>query len=111
MVLIHPNDTGEKLAMLDGLLTAVEPFSWIGTLQAFGDWWAVRDTVGIDVSPGEQTVSLVITTDAPIEGLTLQLPATWRPVTALPDDARLNDGALVLPTFNNQLEIEFRRAE
>ncbi len=111
VVLIHPNETGEKLAMLDGLLTAIGPNSWIGTLQAFGDWWAVRDTVQVDVSLGEQTIALVMTTDAPIEGLTVQIPETWRPVTPLREGASLEAGVLVLPAFNDRLEIEFRDSE
>ncbi len=111
VVLIHPNETGEKLAMLDALLTASGPFSWTGTLQAFGDWWAARDTVGLDVSLDARTISLVITTAAPIEGLTVQIPETWRPVAPWPAGARLDAGTLVLPAFDNRLEIEFRGGE
>ena len=111
VVLIHPNETDDKLAMLDGLLGALAPVSWIGTLQAFGDWWAVRDAVGVDVTLDEQTVLLVITAPAPIDGLTVQIPDAWGPAGPLPEGARLNDGALILPEFNTRLEIAFHPGE
>lgn len=109
VVLTHPNILGHKLDFTRGLVEKMKPSAWFGTLAAFGQWWAARDQVSVDVGTagGLKTVSL----QAPefIAGLSLQLPPGWRLTASEPAEAApVQSGQQVLlPGFKGEVRLQF----
>jgi peptidoglycan/xylan/chitin deacetylase (PgdA/CDA1 family) len=78
VVLIHPNVFDDKLAFEQALLPEAKKMgAWIGTLGEFGNWWAARDTVGIDVKRENGRIVLDATAAAPFGRLAFELPPSW----------------------------------
>lgn len=82
VVLIHPNVTDYKLRFEQEFVTALRPTAWFGTVSAFGRWWAARDGVSLDVTTEGSTVTLRMTSAAPIADLPVNVPAAWSYVSA-----------------------------
>lgn len=95
-VLIHPNTVGDKLKFEEALADRWKGRAWMGSTRAFGDWWAARDALDIDVAPNGS--GWILTANAPkgvsdveivlpkaAKGrVTLGLPAGGRSTTAIP---------------------------
>jgi hypothetical protein len=75
LVLIHTDVLDHKLAFERALVSALHDKAWFGTVRSFGEFWAARDQLSVDVS--RQASSVQITVNAPVHilGLTLQLPS------------------------------------
>jgi peptidoglycan/xylan/chitin deacetylase (PgdA/CDA1 family) len=70
VVLIHPNVPGHKLEFEKQMIAYWKERGWFGTIRQYGEWWAKRNDLDIDVNDG--VISL--TSKEKIKGLTLQLP-------------------------------------
>lgn len=79
IVLIHPDVLDHKFRFLEVFIPAVESFSWFGTQKEFGQWWAARDALQVDVFPEESGVSQIqLQAPEPIAGLSLLIPEGYR---------------------------------
>ncbi|MDO9235585.1 MAG: hypothetical protein Q7U28_06060 [Aquabacterium sp.] len=78
VVLIHTDVLDHKLAFERALVAALHDKAWFGTMRSFGQFWAARDQLRLDVSRHEATVQITIKAPEPIHGLTLQLPPACR---------------------------------
>lgn len=111
VALIHTDVLDHKLAFQEGLIEAVRPFAWFGSMRSFGDWWAARDAVALDVTRGAEG-SLQVTLQAPValEGLTLAVPATHRLASTLPAGTAVETapGQLVIGRLDGSLRITLR---
>ncbi len=109
VVLIHPNILGHKMEFERAFVSGVKDRAWFGSLGQYGDWWAARDRVEVDV----RTVGArkVVTVSAPqkIAGLTLQIPQTWT-LASKERDARVTSsgpGFVVLGKVQGPVELTF----
>ncbi len=77
VILIHPEVVGYKLKFEKEFVKGVKEFSWFGSIEMFGKWWAARNAVSIDVTgtTGKKIVSLKI--PKPLQGFSLMLPSQW----------------------------------
>jgi len=96
VILLHPNEVDHKYRFLEQLIPRLKPFAWFGTLNQYGDWWAARDKLRVDVLRGKGTLKLKLTAVEPMEGLALELPDKMRPAAGqglkeLPDGRWLLD--------------------
>ena len=107
--MIHPDVVEPKLGFEKQFVAGVKDFSWFGTMEEFGDWWAARNAVKI--SSRWQGGNLILHIDAlkAIEGLTITPPAG---VSAVPRQAIVKhaDGqSVVLGKLSGGADIVFRR--
>ena len=49
VILTHPNITDHKLRFVEAVADRWRGRAWMGTMDAFGDWWSRRDTLETDV--------------------------------------------------------------
>lgn len=78
VILLHPNIVGEKLEFEKQLITKLKTMPVLfSTIESFGNWWAARDQVQVQVYVNQHDVKLLLTTPVPIEGLTIEIPDTW----------------------------------
>ncbi|MEM5515868.1 polysaccharide deacetylase family protein [Henriciella sp. AS95] len=89
VVLSHPDILDHKFDFAEGFIAHVKPFAWMGTVSDFGDWWAARDAVGVDVISSDTGKSIELRCASPIEGLTLHVPDAY----AIPE--RIEGGTVI----------------
>ena len=78
VVLIHPNILDHKLAFEKGFVEGVRPYAWFGSIAQFGQWWAARNQVQLDVAQEAAFFRVTITAPQPLSGLTINVPDGWR---------------------------------
>ena len=78
VVLIHPNVLDHKLAFEKGFVEGVRPYAWFGSVGEFGQWWAARNRVEVDVVRDLTAMRVTLNVPASLSGLTLQVPAGWQ---------------------------------
>lgn len=78
VVLIHPNILDHKLEFEKRFVEGVKSVSWFGSLSEFGQWWAARNQVTVDVVQQGSSYTLTLAVPIPMTGLNLQVPSTWR---------------------------------
>ncbi len=99
VVLIHPDILGHKLAFEKGYVEALRQRAWFGTLREFGEFWAARDHVVLDVERQGSRVMVSLNAPERIKGLSLQLPPGYRVVTVEPSSlSYTQDAAQVVLT-------------
>ena len=112
VALIHTDVLDHKLAFQQGLIEAVRPYAWFGSVRGFGDWWAARDAVALDVAPGPLAGSLRVSLQAPaaIEGLTLAVPASHRLADVEPAGTEVQEsrGQLVLGRVQGAVQLTLK---
>lgn len=111
VALIHTDVLDHKLAFQEGLIEAVRPFAWFGSMRSFGDWWVARDAVALDVTRGaEGTLQVSLRAPVAIEGLTLAVPATHRLGGTQPTGTSVDatPGQLVIGRFDGTLRLTLR---
>ena len=84
MVLIHTDVTDHKLDFERKLVAALRPRAWFGTLREFGDFWAARDKVAVDVERLGKQIRLVLAAPQRVVGLALRVPAGYRVASVEP---------------------------
>jgi len=74
VVLIHTDDVDSRLDFQKAIVEEVKPYAWIGSMRNFGDWWAARNEVSVDVKDrGLGTYEILLNAKTPIKGLTIEL--------------------------------------
>lgn len=109
VVLTHPNILEHKLAFTRGLVEKMKPTAWFGSLSSFGQWWAARDQVSVDVDTVNGRKTLTLKAPQSIAGLTVEVPAGWRLTGSRPASATpVQTGRqLLLLTFSGDVELKF----
>jgi hypothetical protein len=109
VVLIHPNILGHKIEFEKQFVAAIREFSWFAGVGQFGDWWAARNQVEVDVAAEGKRRIVSLKIAAPLAGLTLQLPESW----TLRNDGHHRQGAthgagfVVLHEASGSIELLF----
>jgi hypothetical protein len=98
-LLIHTDRVDGKLEFVRRFHAALADEAWFGTLSAYGDWWAARDRVQVDVQAQSGGAGRILTVHTPqaIDGLTLEVPAGWRLAPGAP--AQQSGRQIVLPAL------------
>lgn len=110
VVLIHPNILDHKLAFERGFVAGVRPYAWFGTVSQFGEWWATRNNVQVDVVTDKASARVTVTAPKALTGLTLDMPEGWRLVQAGPSKGIEQRGpAVVLPEWQGTQTLVFTR--
>jgi hypothetical protein len=78
VVLIHPNILDHKLEFEKRFVDGVKSFAWFGSLSQFGQWWAARNEVSLDVAELGNRHVLTVRVPTSMKGLTLEVPADWK---------------------------------
>ncbi|MDR3588255.1 MAG: hypothetical protein P4N41_01175 [Negativicutes bacterium] len=78
VILIHPNETGQKLEYEKRFYEKVKDRAWFSSVGEFGNWWSARDQVQVDVRTDKEKKIVEVTAPVPLDGLTLKVPAGWR---------------------------------
>ncbi len=109
VVLIHPNILGHKLEFEKKFVTALKPRAWFGSIRQFGAWWSARNQVGVDVTADGARRVVSIEASQPIAGLTLRIPATWKPAKGASEKlvAQSEPGSVVLQPIKGQVSLTF----
>jgi len=77
VVLIHPNILDHKLEFEKRFVESVKSFAWFGSVSQFGQWWAARNELAVDVSTEGAQYVLTLQLPKPMTGLTVHVPAGW----------------------------------
>lgn len=77
VVLIHPNETGDKLEFERRLSTHFAERAWFGALGDFGAWWMTRAGTTVDVQSRGEEREVEISLPASISGLPIIPPPGW----------------------------------
>ena len=78
VLLIHPNVLDHKLEFETRFVESVKSFAWFGSVSQFGQWWAARNDIAVDVSTEGDTHILTLQLPKPMSGLAVHVPAGWR---------------------------------
>ena len=106
-VLVHTDSTDHKLEFTREFIAAFRATAWFGTVSGYGNWWAARDTVAIDIAePAPERRVVQVTVDGSIDGLTLDLPLGWD-YRAGPAGSRQQGRLLSLGNFSGAATLEF----
>ncbi|HKN88355.1 MAG TPA: polysaccharide deacetylase family protein, partial [Nitrospiraceae bacterium] len=55
VLLIHPNILDHKLEFEKRFVESVKSFAWFGSVSQFGQWWAARNDMAVDVAAEGET--------------------------------------------------------
>ena len=78
VVLIHPNVFEDKFSFLQGFLSQIQGTDvWIGTLSDFGQWWAARDRMELDVRQAAGRCVAELNLQSTSIATVLKLPLGW----------------------------------
>lgn len=112
VVLMHPNETGEKLDFLRQLITALQPDAWFGSMAESGQWWEAREQVAVDVASVGDSLQVTLNAPLAIAGLTLELPGGSTFLQAEPVvQTTQTDNRLTLEKFQGELVLTLTRTE
>ncbi len=106
-ILIHTNELGHKLAFEKGYVAAFRGRAWFSTVRDYADWWRARNSVQLHAREYSGTRTLDIVVDGEIQGLTLEVPASWRYEGGVEGTAQ-NGTDVVLGRIVNKASAEFR---
>lgn len=82
VILTHPNITDHKLRFVEAVADRWRDRAWMGTMDAFGDWWSNRDALETDVIARDGRWILRATSQQGARDVTLVFPkASGRRVT------------------------------
>jgi hypothetical protein len=68
VVLIHPDILDHKLEFEKRFVEALRQRAWFGTLREFGEFWAARDQVSVDVEHQGASVRLTLNAPSRVQG-------------------------------------------
>jgi hypothetical protein len=108
-VLVHTDILGHKLEFTRAFIDAFRATAWFGTVGGYGAWWAVRDTVALDVAETATDVRTVrVSVEGNIDGLTLDVPEGWVYAGMGPEGTRQRGSLLALGAFSNEAVLQFQ---
>ena len=104
VVLIHTDVTDQKLEFERRLVEALHRRAWFGTLREFGEFWAARDRVTVDVERRGAQLRIALAAPARVAGLALGLPAGYRVASAEPRELRFTQtgGQIVIDALDGE---------
>ncbi len=106
VVLIHTDVIEPKLDFQRKLIEKWKDRGWFGTVSDFGDWWAARNQVEIDVSEDH-----TITLNAPvtIRDLPLRVPDGWKLSQTVPPSLRATQAGntVLIPELTGKARFNF----
>ncbi|HEX2522508.1 MAG TPA: hypothetical protein VHP35_10320 [Terriglobia bacterium] len=110
VVLIHTNTLGQKFGFERDFTNAVRDFSWFGTLSEFGQWWAARNKVGVDVERGAELWTVHLDIPEPLVGLTLQVPSSFQFQVSNPADLGVTQkqASVLVPKAEGKIDLIFK---
>lgn len=74
VVLTHPNITDHKLRFVETIADRWRGRAWMGTMEAFGEWWSARDALETDVIAQDGRWVLRAQTETGVQDVTVTLP-------------------------------------
>ena len=77
VLLIHPDILDHKLEFEKRFVEGVKAFAWFGSVSQFGQWWAARNDMAVDVAAEGDTSALTLHLPSPMAGLTMHIPKGW----------------------------------
>jgi hypothetical protein len=77
VLLIHPNILDHKLEFEKRFVEGVKPLAWFGSVSQFGQWWAARNEIAVDVTKSGSRLILTLNVSNSVAGLTLEVPNGW----------------------------------
>ena len=109
VVLIHTDILDHKLEFEKRFIAGVKPFAWFGSLSQFGQWWAARNAIEVDVRTERGRKLVVLEIPHKIEGLTLEIPLRWKYSRSKPSNLRVehSDGQVVLREAEGTITLVF----
>ena len=87
--LIHPDVVADKLPTELALVQHARPAMWVGSIDAFGDFWNKRASTTIESAVSGQGETVSVTAPHGADGLTLDFPSTVTSVSATGTSARV----------------------
>ncbi|MBT8147050.1 MAG: polysaccharide deacetylase family protein, partial [Gammaproteobacteria bacterium] len=107
-VLIHTDETGQKLEFEREFIEEFKDRAWFSTVSRFGDWWRIRDSVQINVHDHAAGLKEVkVKADGTIEGLSLRIPVSWQ-LEGSVDGVRQIKDVLIFDQISGATEISVR---
>ena len=95
--LIHPDVVKDKLDAELALVRHARPRMWVGSIDAFGDFWERRaDTVVTGSPPHAGVEAVSVFARRGVDGLTLDVGAPIRSATVVGTTARVSPGGAVV---------------
>lgn len=109
VVLIHPNILGHKLEFERQFYEAVKDWAWFGSMREFGDWWAARNALHVEVDADGDGITVSINAPRRISGVTLEVPAGW---VILPQGGVKQEGrAIIVDAVEGARQLHFAAAD
>jgi peptidoglycan/xylan/chitin deacetylase (PgdA/CDA1 family) len=106
-VLVHTDSTDHKLDFTREYIAAFRETAWFGKVSEFGQWWAARETVAIEVMASSVDQRQVeVSVAGSIDGLTLDLPPGWI-YRSGPEGSRQQGSLLTLGAFSGTSVVGF----
>jgi hypothetical protein len=93
VVLIHTDITDYKLEFERRLVEALRQRAWFGTLREFGEFWAARDRVTVEVTRQARRVRVELAAPERVTGLALLIPAGYRVASVEPRNLSFTQNA------------------
>jgi hypothetical protein len=84
VVLIHPDIIDHKLEFEKRLVESLHQRAWFGSIREFGEFWAARDHVSVDIEHKDSQTRVSLNAPVQVAGLTLHLPVGYRVVSVEP---------------------------
>jgi hypothetical protein len=111
-VLVHTDVLDHKLEFTRDYIAAFRDTAWFATVRDYGAWWAARDTVALEATQAADGAMLLrVTSAAPIDGLTLELPGNWTYTNnGGPAGTRQQGARLTLGAFSGETVLRFQTA-
>lgn len=107
-LLIHTDVLGHKMEFMRGFIEEFRDRAWFTTIGEFGQWWATRDSIELEVEAiDEYSRRLILEAPNAIDGLGLRLPPSWTYRSGL--EGSMQEGnVIVLAEFSGRIELEFQ---
>jgi hypothetical protein len=111
VLLIHPDVVGPKLEFERRFIEAVRDDAWLGSLEAFGTWWAARDMIEVDSSVQGYRQTVHVQAPIPLAGLTLTVPEGLVLTGSQPSETHVIQSGtrIVIEYLANQVHLVFER--
>ncbi len=111
VVLIHTDAVDDRLLFQKEFVDEVKPYAWMGSIRQFGDWWAARDKVEVDVKTKGDEVIITLRAPDAINGLTLELDDNYTIVqSSIPQESlTINGKNLLIEGLSGSQSITLRQ--
>ena len=103
VILVHPDDSSEKLKFELGIVQAWRQRAWLTSLATFGAWWRARDDADIDVVRDDNHWSFRVRSGRPLHNLLVHLPKWSGTALRLPTGMTATSHQIVIDTAAPEL--------